>query len=295
MRCRIAIGIPTVGRAAILCETLFELTRQTRRPDQVIVCGSETSPAGGDVDGAAAAYPGLTLLASKAGLPRQRNAVIAAAADADILLFLDDDFLPAPDYLAAIERHMASDPDCVVATGLVIADGIGGPGLSPAEGRALLAGAKPAGSGVRPTFSGYGCNMAIRLACLRRHDLRFDERLPLYGWQEDVDLSRRLAAFGSVVQLEAARGVHLGVKRGRGSGVRLGYSQVANPLYLAKKGCGYPFGRAVGHVARNLAMNIARAGWPEPYVDRRGRLRGNLFALHDLLRGRMMPERVLEL
>lgn len=297
MRCKIAIGIPTVGRAAILCDILFELTRQTRRPDQVIVCGTETSPAGRDVDGAVDAYPGLILLSSKAGLPRQRNAVIetAAAAGADIVLFFDDDFLPDPAYLAAIEQHMADDPDCVVATGFVIADGIGGPGLSAADGRRLLAGAKPAGSGVKAVFSGYGCNMAVRLACLRRHDLRFDERLPLYGWQEDVDLSRRLAAFGSVVQLEAARGVHLGVKRGRGSGVRLGYSQVANPLYLAGKGCGYPFGRAVGHIARNMAMNVARAGWPEPYVDRGGRLRGNIFALRDLLRGRMKPERVLDL
>ncbi len=293
MRCSIAVGIPTVGRAAILCETLSELTRQTRRPDQVIVCGTETS----DVDGAVDAFPGLTLLSSPPGLPRQRNAVLAAAAaaGADIVLFFDDDFLPDPAYLAAIEQHMTHDPACVVATGLVLADGIGGPGLSTATGRLLLAEAKPAGSGIKTTFSGYGCNMAVRLACLRRHDLQFDERLPLYGWQEDVDLSRRLAAFGSVVQLEAARGVHLGVKRGRGSGIRLGYSQVANPLYLAGKHCGYPFGRAMRHVARNMAMNIARAGWPESYVDRRGRLRGNIFALRDLLRGRMSPERVLEL
>ena len=291
MRCRIAVGIPTVGRAEILCDTLSELNRQTRRPDQVIVCGT----VGSDVDGAADAYPGLTLLSSEPGLPRQRNAVIAAAASADIVLFFDDDFLPEPAYLDAIEQYMADYPDCVVATGFVLADGIGGPGLSTIEGRTVLAKAKAAGSGARAVFSGYGCNMAVRVACLRQHDLRFDERLPLYGWQEDVDLSRRVAAFGSVMQLEAARGVHLGVKRGRGSGVRLGYSQVANPLYLAGKRCGYPFGRALQHVARNMAMNIVRAGWPEPYVDRRGRLRGNIFALRDLLHGRMMPERVLEL
>ncbi len=291
MRCKVAVGIPTVGRAAILCDTLSELTRQSRRPDRVIVCGTVAS----DVDGAADAYPGLTLLSSEPGLPRQRNAVIAAAADADIVVFFDDDFLPETAYLDAIGHYMADHPDCVVATGCVLADGIGGPGLSTTEGRAVLAEAKPAGSGAMPAFSGYGCNMAVRVACLRRHDLTFDERLPLYGWQEDVDLSRRLAAFGSVVRLEAARGVHLGVKRGRGSGIRLGYSQVANPLYLAGKRCGYPFGRALQHVARNVAMNIVRAGWPEPYIDRRGRLRGNVVALRDLLQGRMMPERVLEL
>ena len=137
--------------------------------------------------------------------------------------------------------------------------------------------------------------MAVRLAPLRRNGLAFDERLPLYGWQEDVDLSRRLAPFGTVVRLSAAMGVHLGVKLGRGSGLRLGYSQVANPLYLAAKGEGYPLARAITHIAKNIAMNVARSPWPEPYVDRRGRLRGNALALRDLLRGRMNPERVLTL
>jgi GT2 family glycosyltransferase len=75
---------------------------------------------------------------------------------------------------------------------------------------------------------------------MRPNDVMFDERLPLYGWQEDVDLSRRLAAFGTVVKVPAARGVHLSVKLGRNSGVRLGYSQIANPLYLSFKRRGYP-------------------------------------------------------
>ncbi len=291
MRCRISVGIPTVGRAPILCDTLRELKRQLRGPDQVIVCGSNAS----DLEGAADAYPGLILLTSQAGLPRQRNAVIEAAVDADIVLFLDDDFLPDAAYLGVIEQYMSSHPRVVVATGRVLADGIGGPGLSAAEGRTVLKDAKFMSNGARAVFAGYGCNMAVRLEPMRRHGLRFDERLPLYGWQEDVDLSRRLAAFGDVVQLDAACGVHLGVKRGRGSGVRLGYSQVANPLYLASKRCGYPIGRAAGHILRNMAMNVVRALRPEPYVDRRGRLLGNVLAWRDLASGRMAPERILEL
>ncbi len=190
---------------------------------------------------------------------------------------------------------MTADPTIMVATGLVVADGIGGPGISPDAARSILAGRTTGAAGVRPVFSGYGCNMAVRMAPVRDHGVVFDERLPLYSWQEDVDLSRRLAAFGTVVQIDAASGVHLGVKLGRGSGLRLGYSQVANPLYLAGKHLGYPFGRALAHIARNMAMNLTRAWWPEPYVDRRGRLRGNLLALRDLAAGRMAPERVLEL
>ena len=291
MRCRIAIGIPTVGRASILRETLRELGGQVRPPDRIIVCG--TKPA--DVEGAADTVPGVSVLLHEPGLPRQRNAVVTAAADADIVVFFDDDFLPDPGYLAAIEDHMVKDGRIVVATGLVIADGIGGPGFSAAEGRAILRRDPEGGDRVTPAFCGYGCNMAVRLAPMREHQVTFDERLPLYGWQEDVDFSRRLAAFGTVVRIEAARGVHLGVKLGRGSGVRLGYSQVANPLYLARKRCGYPLSRAVAHLARNIAKNVVRATWPEPFVDRRGRLRGNLLALRDLIGGRMVPERILEL
>ena len=92
MQCRIAIGIPTIGRAPILRETLRELARQTRRADSVIVCG--TKPA--DVEGAEDASPGARVLIVEPGLPRQRNAVIEAAADADIVVFFDDDFLPDP-------------------------------------------------------------------------------------------------------------------------------------------------------------------------------------------------------
>jgi GT2 family glycosyltransferase len=288
---RIAVGIPTVGRADILRETLREIAGQSRAADQVIVCGTKDA----DVAGAADAFPGVVLLRAAPGLPRQRNAIIEAAADADVLVFFDDDFLADPDYLATIERAMTQSPAIVVATGRVLADGIGGAGLTPDAGRAILAARAIGPAAIRPTFSGYGCNMAVRLAPMRAHQLRFDERLPLYGWQEDVDLSRRLAPHGEVVLLEAATGVHLGVKLGRNSGVRLGYSQVANPLYLAAKRCGYPFGRALSHIGRNMAMNVARAAWPEPFVDRRGRLRGNLLALRDLVMGRMVPERVLEL
>jgi GT2 family glycosyltransferase len=288
---RVAVGIPTVGRAAILNETLRELALQTRAPDAIIVCG--TKPA--DLEGVGAAAPGVVQLLSQAGLPRQRNAIIDAASEADLLVFFDDDFLPHKDYLAAIIACMTTQPTIVVATGFVLADGIGGPGLSPEDGRTILADADLSADAVTPSFSGYGCNMAVRLSPVRQHNLRFDERLPLYGWQEDVDFSRRLSAFGTVVSVRAAQGVHLGVKSGRNTGLRLGYSQVANPLYLARKRQGYPLRRALAHIAKNVAMNVTRSVRPEAYIDRRGRLRGNLLAMRDLIIGKMLPERVLDL
>ena len=150
------------------------------------------------------------------GLTAQRNAVLAAAADCDVLVFFDDDFLAAPGYLAAIAQVFAAHPDIVAATGHVVADGIKGPGLTTAAGRALLR-ADPGWDGregLPAVYNAYGCNMALRLTTLRTHDLVFDERLPLYGWYEDIDLCRRVATHGRIVRVPAARGVHLGTKLG---------------------------------------------------------------------------------
>lgn len=293
MSLNIVVGIATVGRPAILSDTLADLRRQRRAPDAVVVC----APSEADFGAARDSDPGAPtrFLLGARGLTRQRNTIIDAIPDADVVLFLDDDFLLDPDYIAAIEQAMGADPSIVVATGLVLADGIKGPGLGFAEGKAVLSHKQAGADAIHPTFSGYGCNMALRLAPMRAHQLSFDEVLPLYGWQEDVDLCRQLSPYGRIVQVDAAQGVHLGTKSGRNSGVKLGYSQIANPLYLARKKQGYPLGRAVEHAARNMAANLARSLRPEPYVDRRGRVRGNLLALRDLLRGRMAPGRVLDL
>jgi GT2 family glycosyltransferase len=212
------------------------------------------------------------------------------------VLFLDDDFLPAPDYLAVTARILADHPGAVVTTGTVIADGANGPGIGVEAGRAMLGADRPPADlfAVAPHFNGYGCNMALRLKPMRDHALRFDENLPLYGWYEDLDLTRRLGAHGAILRLAGARGVHLGTKTGRVAQLRLGYSQVANAIYLARKGS-YPWSHAIPSFLRHLAKNAVRSLNPEPWADRRGRLRGNLIALADLLRGRMHPLRVLDL
>ena len=284
---RIAVGIVTTGRAAVLAETVAELRRQTRPADRLVVCGAAAADVAG-ID------PAGVILAPR-GLSVQRNAVLAAAADCDVVVFFDDDFLPAPGWLTAIEAVFVDHPDILAATGHVIADGIKGPGLSVAEGRALLrADGGVGGEGLSAVYNAYGCNMALWVAPLRAHGLWFDAALPLYSWYEDIDLCRRLSPHGRIVRVPGARGVHLGTKLGRTSGVRLGYSQMVNPVYLARKGS-FGWGRAVLSMARNLAANLARWAVPEPWVDRRGRLRGNLLALADLCRGRVDPGRILSL
>jgi GT2 family glycosyltransferase len=291
MTLRLAVGIATRNRPAILAETIAELARQTRAPDAILVChvGPE------DVGDLPAARPDITFLTTTAGLPRQRNAILEAT-DADLLLFLDDDFLPAPGYLAVLEAVIRARSDCVVATGTVIADGAKGPGITVEQGRALLAADTPPADAlaVAPHFNGYGCNMAVRMRVVRQTGIRVDEVLPLYAWYEDIDFTRALGRHGAILRLAGARGVHLGVKQARTPGLRLGYSQIANPLYLARKGT-FPWSHAIPSAARHTLINALRSLAPEPHVDRFGRLRGNLLALWDLLRGRAAPGRVLDL
>lgn len=284
----VAVGIATFRRPDLLEETLARISEQTCRPDRVVVCGTAPEDFGVKRDD-------VLYLLSPPGLPRQRNRILEEVWNCDVLLFLDDDFLMAPRYIEATVAEFDEHPSIVASTGDLIADGARGPGFSVAEGLTMIAeDCQIQPYGYLAASQGYGCNLAIRLQTARDHALFFDERLPLYGWSEDVDYTCRLARHGVIAKLPGARGVHLGAKQGRTSGLRLGYSQVANPIYLYAKGS-YSLGRALHSVGRNLAMNLARVVWAEPFIDRRGRLAGNARALADWATGRLAPERILRL
>jgi GT2 family glycosyltransferase len=290
-RLRLAVGIASAGRPALLAEMLKRLSTQTRPADAVVVC----APSATDVEGVAEACPGVTLLTGVRGLPRQRNAIIDHLSTCDVVVFFDDDFIPCDHYLESVERIMLACPDIVMTTGKVLADGILGPGLTLETADLTVKTGWTAGDGrLDPVYNGYGCNMSVRLAPVREHRLEFDSNLPLYGWLEDVDFSRRLASHGRLVRSEATRGVHLGNKQGRQPGQRLGYSQVANPLYLMRKGT-MSRDRALSQIARNLAKNILRSFYPEPWVDRRGRLSGNMLAAFHAAIGRIEPDYILKI
>jgi GT2 family glycosyltransferase len=287
---KIVVGIATAGRRDVLSATLAHLTGQSRLPDAVFVCPAESI----DFDEAAAARLPLSVrrVDGRRGSCGQRNAILDAAEDADLVVFLDDDYMPARDFLAEAEKLFADDPEIIAATGTVLADGIHGPGLSVDEARSILAADKGEPRAAWPVYNPYGCNMLVRMAAVRSMAVRFDENLPLYGWQEDVDFCRRLAVQGGIVHSTTLRGVHLGSKRGRTSGLRFGYSQIANPIYLWRKGTMAPH-KALRLMAGNLAANLVGSLREQPYVDRRGRLKGNAIALVDLLRARLHPQRIL--
>jgi GT2 family glycosyltransferase len=288
------VGIVTAGRREQVRLTLAQLGRQTTMPDKIIVCPA--SPDDFDPACAASTRAPLEQVSAPRGICAQRNAVLDASRDADIIVFFDDDYYPAPDYLAHVIELFDEAPDVVMATSWPELDGAVGPGVAHDEALRHIEAyaARPASRSIGPARNGYGCNMAIRLAKVHELGLRFDERLPLYGWLEDVDFSGRLAPYGRIVTSSGLRGVHLGTKLGRGSGLRFGYSQIANPLYMVQKGSLSTRG-AARQILRNVGSNVVRALRPEPWVDRRGRLRGNVMAARDLLTGTLAPENILRL
>lgn len=288
---RIAVGIATAGRAKVLADTLDHISRQTRQPDEILVCPAD--PGDVDCDRIAEAGMRIQIVAGERGLPSQRNALMSSSS-ADIMVFLDDDFLMASDFLAEVAALMETRREVVVATGHVLADGILTRGLEYDEAVAIIDASGPnMGGQVRETYNAYGCNMVIRLEPVRAVGLRFDERLPLYAWQEDLDFSRQLAPYGLIVHAPRLRGVHLGTKRaGRSPGRRLGYSQIVNPVYLAKKGT-MEWRRCGRQILRNVLANTVHSLRPEPWVDRRGRLLGNLIGVLDVARGISEPERTI--
>jgi GT2 family glycosyltransferase len=290
---RIAVGIATAGRREILSETLSVIAQSSRLPDRLLVC-----PAGPDDCDSNIQLPvEMEIVASERGLTTQRNAILDAARDVDVLVFFDDDFFPATDYLALLEAEIRARPGVAMITGTVLADDILGRGLTPAQARSILsehAGKRELAGHMTEVYNGYGCNMAVSMSSVRSSGVRFDEALPLYGWLEDVDFSRALAPSGEILKSPALRGVHLGAKAGRTSGLRFGYSQIANPIYMWRKGT-LTFPRAIRQIGKNILANIAKVLRPEPWVDRSGRLRGNAMAILDMFAGRMTPRRILEL
>lgn len=277
---RIAAGVATRGRPDHVRRIVALLRRQILRPAVILVAYVEPA----DVAGLSNAVD-LALIACAPGLTRQRNAILDALPhEAEFVAFFDDDFLPHPQWLHLAVAAFDADPALAGLTGQVLANGVCGGEIAPSLAREILTSADPAAhQGVEPEVSPYGCNMAFRCAAVGR--LRFDERLVLYGWLEDRDFAARVG--GRMARVNAALGVHLGVGAGRMSDRRLGYAQIANPLYLLRRRT-MSAGDCARRVGCDLASNLAKALRSHA---RRKRLAGNLLALGEALVGRCKPER----
>lgn len=289
---KLAVIIATLGRREQLTRLLEYLGGQTRLPDEVIL----SAPDAAHVEAPESSPFPVSLVFGPIGSSAQRNTALAASLGRfDLITFFDDDFVPSAEYLEQVEKAFAENEGWAVVMGRVVRDGAKNAGLTWEDAEAALREAKGKthyGPPVVDHVGAYGCNMSCRSSMVG--DVRFDERLVLYGWQEDIDFTSRLRSRGRVVCVTSITGVHLGIKSGRTSGERFGYSQVANPIYLIRKGS-VPASFALPLMFRNIAANLAKSLRPEPYVDRRGRLRGNMLAILHVAMGRIEPEYVLKI
>ncbi len=288
---KIAIAVASIRRPEEIGQLLHQLERQTVKPAQIILSLETRADAPADLPVA------LEIILGPKGLTSQRNrALDAMRPDCDAVVFYDDDFLPCDDALAGIAEIFEANAEIMGATGRVLQDGITHGGLSYEDALTCLAEYRAKTGTDALVYSDtdalYGCNMAFRASAVRA--LRFDEKLPLYGWQEDVDFAGQLLAKGRIVETNAFSGVHRGVTRGRTPGVALGFSQIVNPVYLVKKGTMRP-AKAIKLMLKNLAANHVKSIRPEAYIDRAGRVRGNWLGLWHVMSGKSDPGAILRL
>lgn len=298
------VVIATKGRPIETYELLNSLARQSYALEHIIVVGSSDADIAGLEQHPLVDAQQATVKTSDAGLTIQRNAGLDfimhkhqySLKPADwFVVFFDDDFRLQARWIEECAKAFESNNRLMGLGGQVLADGITGAGFTEDQASNFLTGVSApeahiwSGNTLRNVPDLYGCNMAYsgRFAFKER----FDENLPFYGWLEDVDYSVRASKKGELIYLPNAIGVHMGVQGGRTSGVKFGYSQIANPLYLLKKQS-MPGKKAFVQMSRNIASNLFNTVRFNTAKDYKGRLYGNLLAACDLLKRQCHPTKV---
>lgn len=287
---KVAVVLASAGRPEYLDQALSFVRDQSYAVSQIVISvptsedvWSRTVAKGGDVD----------FVYGAKGLTKQRNAGVAALdADIDLIAFFDDDAVLDDSYLRNAVRHFVRDPDIVGLTGNVLLDGVRMKrqlGLDESVAALSAATVDEASPEEATTVSElYGCNMVVRN--LGQQFPSFDESLPLYGWLEDLDFSRQLKIFGYLVRAEDCWLVHQGsTSGGRTQHERFGYSQIANPYRIFRRGR-ITVGHALMLIGRPVIANVLGSVFGIDRHRRRNRLRGNAAAVRHAARGKMRPQ-----
>jgi N-acetylglucosaminyl-diphospho-decaprenol L-rhamnosyltransferase len=194
---RPTVFIPNYNGARRISRALDGLRAQTAEPDVVVVDNGSTD---GSPEMLRERYPEVRLLAlgENLGFGRALNRGVAACADADPVILLNDDATPEPDFVAALLERRAgvesvaavmvqeADPERIDSAGVIADRTVMGFDYLHGEPLAAAAGAAdplgPTGGAAlydRAAFEAVG---------------GFDERMFLY--YEDLDLALRLAGRG---------------------------------------------------------------------------------------------------
>jgi GT2 family glycosyltransferase len=244
----VSVVICTRNRPDDLAACLVSLATQTRVPDElVVVDASDDEASRAHVETLAASIATVRYLRATRGLTRQRNVGVVASSG-EIVTFLDDDVVLAPDYLERVIELFAEDPTLGGVEGTVA--------MGPLRGRRRLANAfrrfflmnslgrrgvkrsgfvsyDPAPRTPRQVPSLVGCNMSYRRAVFER--FRFDEWFDGYGLGEDQDFSYRVGRTTKLVQTPYARLEHRLSPVARESLPALHEMTVVNHFYFVQK------------------------------------------------------------
>jgi glycosyltransferase involved in cell wall biosynthesis len=277
---KISVVLCSYGRPVVLDQTVESVLNQTVKPDEIlIVCPTPEHVQERTLD-----RERVRFITSRRGLTFQRNTALDNFGDTDLVAFLDDDIELCPSYLESMVYLFQGDPEVIVASGHMLADGGRGVQVSRATAKQLCASAEielanhPSVT-TTPLDYGYGCNLMVRASSART--TRFDENLSLYGWLEDSDFSYHCTR-GKKPPLTnlSAQCVHLGWRGSRISGRKMGFS--------------------IRHIViqywmRWLVANCVGVLWGKPEDDRLNRLKGNVTAMWHLLNGRCDPMAINQL
>jgi GT2 family glycosyltransferase len=290
----VSVVVASLGRPENLQALLERLATQTQLPKRVILSMESESDAPPETE---MPFPVERIFGPRGSSVQRNRGLDLLGAETDIVVFYDDDLVPSRFALERMAEFYRRHPDVAGANGILLQDGIKGPGIPPDTAIKMVdaydaTNPAPEYDILKDHAALYGCNMSYRLSMIE--ELRFDENLPLYAWWEDVDFGGRITA-GRLVKTRAFCGVHCGEKRGREkNGKLLGYSQIVNPWYLIRKGTTSPR-VALRMMLQNFVSNHSKMFHPEPWIDRKGRVKGNWRGLFDIITGRARPDRILEM
>jgi hypothetical protein len=258
-RLTVAVVIITYLRATVLRSTLTTWLTSRRKPDQFIVV--DASPDAGarrteilrDFTDLFAGRGSDYLVADEPSTTAQRNRAIEGLRT-DVVMFLDDESRPDPDYLDKVVEVFELDERELIG-------GVAGSERDEeAVASRLRARIKDAARLMARSFPMsrrqafppgvrlpeetkrlklrrvrqlYGLSMSVRTSLLAAE--RFDERMLRYGYCEDLDLSIRLSRTHALVQRTDAFFAHDQARAGRiGANARFLIGWI-NPAYITEK------------------------------------------------------------
>lgn len=189
----VVVAIPTFHRPEQLAGLLDALA------DQVALVGAEIIVIDNDPEGSAAPVAAARsvrhVVEPARGLAAVRNRALDEAADASALVFIDDDEVPADDWLATLVSRWQHSGAAAVSGRVetVFPDGFRDAWITDGGFFRRVRfddGARQAAAATN--------NLLLDLGFVRRHGLRFDERFALSGG-EDIFFTKQLVRAGGTI------------------------------------------------------------------------------------------------